>query len=392
MSHNLKKIVAEKKEAIETVMEMFEQGTEVLASAVGEIFPICEVASPILSLVLDNIESKEVQFVKAQYQVVRDKLDVISSEIESLNQEIKKARVDSTFFVVEENLRNQFRKYMDILNAKPQYKEVKKNLFLDHFSKSGGERNLHTLYDAVMGNNTFGESILSITLTYEEKNRRRLENFIVCLKELFCIGIICLLGHAAITGGEEEELINDWSKKMGEAESQMKLVLDECIDGFAEQAQLDVEKLVKEKDEMNYEELPKDILEFLMKKYDWIKWSVRVNKHSGSSFSNWRAGEKYHSVTGQHWFDLPQINNTNVMVSYSADPQPINKDCIRQLMEGQFRKEKALAVAENICEQLPGCVVHTVSRYKEIWALWSFPDECHYWEHHKNVTLCVHSE
>lgn len=392
MPNPLEKIVAEKKEVIETAMEMFEKGAEVVASAVGEIFPICEVAAPVLRLALDKVESKEVHYVKEQFQVVRNKLDVISDEIEVINQEIKKSLVDSKYFEVEENLQNQFRKYMDILNAKPQFKEVKKKLFLDHFSRTGGDMNLLLLYDAVMGHNVFGESILEIALNYEGKNRRVLEDLFMRLKELFCIGLITLLGHAAVTDGDDESLIEEWNGKMLEVETKMKSLIDECIDGFAEQAQVDTEKLIKEKNTMDNQETAKEIHGFLKRKYDWVKWSVRVYKHSGSSFSNWRAGEKYHCVTGKHCFDLLQVNNSNVVVSYSSNPLPVDKDHIRQLMEGQYKKADAMNVAEHLSNDVPGCVVHAVSRYKEIWASWNFPDECHYWENHKNVSLCVHSE
>ncbi len=149
--------MAQKKEAIEAVMEMFERGAEVLASAVGELCPLFEASAPVLRLVLDNVESKEVTYVKDQFLVVRSKLDVLSCQIEDINCEIKKGRLDSQFFSVEENICNQFRKYIDILEAKPEYKEVRKRLFLQHFPKTGGEKNLYMLYDAVMGNSTLGK-------------------------------------------------------------------------------------------------------------------------------------------------------------------------------------------------------------------------------------------
>lgn len=129
MTSSLEKVVAQKKEAIEAAMDMFERGAEVLASAVSELFPLCEAAAPVLRLALDNIQSKEVFYVKEQFLTVRNKLDVLSTELEDIDCEIKKGRLDSHYFSVEENIRNQFRKYMDILEAKPQFREVKTRLF-----------------------------------------------------------------------------------------------------------------------------------------------------------------------------------------------------------------------------------------------------------------------
>lgn len=162
MSSSLEKVVAQKKEAIEALMDMLEKGAEVLASTVGEFFPLCEAAAPVLRLVLDNTQSKEVFYVKEQFLAVKNKLDVLSSELEDIDCEVRKGRMDSQYFSVEENVRNQFRKYMDILEAKQQFRDVKTRLFLEHFSKTGGEKNLFVLYEALMGTNTFGESVLEL--------------------------------------------------------------------------------------------------------------------------------------------------------------------------------------------------------------------------------------
>ncbi|XP_066577314.1 protein rapunzel-like [Amia ocellicauda] len=394
MPSPLEKLVAQKKESIEALMEVFERGAEVLASAVGELFPLCEAAAPVLRLALDNVQSREVFYVKEQFQVVRNKLDVISEELEDIDQEIKRSLVDSHYFTVEENLRNQFRKYMDILNAKEQFREVKVRLFLEHYGKTSGDKNLHVLYDAVMGFNTFGESVLEVVLRYEARNRRVLEDFCVRLKELFCVGLIALLGRAALSVGEEEEqeLVRQWGEKMREVEGKMKAAIDECVAAFPEQAQEDVERMIKEKEEKSNEELAKALQEFLARKYDWVKWSVRVINHSGSGFKNWRAGDNFHCVTGKNWFELLQVNDTNVVVSYSRCPHPIAKESIQQLMDRPNRKGGAQAVAEAVAQEIPGCVANAISRHKEVWTAWSFPDECHYWEKHKNVYLCVHSE
>ncbi|XP_012673514.1 rapunzel 3 [Clupea harengus] len=394
MPSQLEKVVAQKKEAIEAVMEVLEKGAEVLASTVGELFPLCEAAAPVLRLALDNVQSKEVFYVKEQFLVVRNRLDVISSQLEDIDCEIKKGRVDTQYFSVEENLRNQFRKYVDILEAKPQFCEVKTRLFLEHFTKTGGEKNLCVLYDALMGNNTFGESILEVVERYEARNRRVLEDFCVRMKELFCLGLIALLGHCALSQGEEEEQekIQEWSAKIQEVETKMKQTIEACVMAFPEQANLDAQKLIKEKETKNLQDVAEQLRDFLARKYDWVSWSVRVINHSGSSYRNWRAGENFHLVNGKNWFDVPQVNDTNLVVSYSCCPQPVPTESIQELLAGPVKRGDAKAVVEALEKQLAGFVVHAVSRHKESCAAWNFPEDCHYWERHKNVSLCVHSE
>ncbi|KAM4600423.1 rapunzel 6 [Polymixia lowei] len=394
MTSSLEKVVAQKKEAIEAVMEMFEKGAEVLASAVGELFPLCEAAAPVLRLALDNVQSKEVLYVKEQFLTVRNKLDVLSTQMEDIDCEIKKGRLDSQYFSVEENIRNQFRKYVDILEAKQQFRQVKTRLFLEHFAKTGGEKNLYVLYDALMGINNFGESILEVVERYVARNRRLLEDFCVRMKELFCLGLIALLGHCALAEApdEEEDKIQDWNTKIEEVESRMKTIIKSCVEAFPEQAKIDAEHLLQEKEDCSLQDTAQELQEFLTRKYDWVNWSVRVINHSGSTYRNWRAGEHFHHVAGQNWFEVLQVNNINLVVSYSTSPQPVPRDCILQVMEGQAKKSNAQAAVEVLEKQLQGFVVHAVSRHKESAATWSFPEGCHYWERHKNVVVCVHSE
>lgn len=215
------------------------------------------------------------------------------------------------------------------------------------------------------------------------------------MKELFCLGLISLLGHCALTQSpeEEENKIQEWSSKIEEVETRMKETIQSCVAAFPEQAKLDAQHLLQDRAE---EEPPQGtahrLLQLLVKKYDWVQWSVRLVHHSGSTYRNWRAGENFQHVTGQNWFQVLQEDNVHLVVSYSSRPQTVPRDFIRQVMESQGRKGNAPAVVEVLGKQLGGFVVHAVSCYKESAAAWSFPEECHYWERHKNVAVCVHSE
>ncbi|XP_051999517.1 protein rapunzel-like [Xyrauchen texanus] len=393
MASPLERVVAQKKEAIEAVMEMFEKSAEVLASTVGELSPLFEAATPVLKLVLNNVESKEVIYVKDQFLVVRRKLDVLSSQLQDIDAEIRRRRLDSQFFSVEENLRNQFRKYIDILEAKPEYKEVKKRLFLEHFFITGGEKNLCVLYDALIGKSTFGEPILDVVEQYEARNRRVLEDFCVRLKELLCLGIIALLGYCFLNLGEEaeQEKMQEWSTKIQEIEMKMKETIEKCVNSFPEQAELDIKRLMKEREDGNLQEMANELLDFLVKKYDWVSWSIRVITNLGK-IRNWRAGENFQSMAGQKYFEVSQGTETILVVSYCSNPQPVPNENIKQTMEGTAKKGDAKAVVGVLEKQLAGFWVHAVSRHKESFAVSSFPEDCHYWEKHKNVNLCVHSE
>lgn len=390
MANQLQKLVAEKKDMVETVMEVFEQGAEVVASIAGDLFPVFAIAAPIVRLAMDNVESQEAVFMKEQFQKVRERLEVVSEEIERINDEIKKSGLDAVYFPVEENITNQFRKYMDILNAKPKFKEVKKKLFLEHFAKTGGDKNLNTLYNSVTGDNFSGESVLDITLNYEEKSRRPVEDFCARLKKLFCIGLIALLGHAALKGYDEEDvLLKDWGEKMNVVQEKMNAVIEDCIVSFPTQAKQDCHRLVRDKSNLSNQELAETIVEKLKKKYDWVGWSVRVFRSPSGLFAN---KKECHCPTGKSRFQVPSSDEKlNVWVSYSSSAEPVDKSHVQQLIQSQ-KKVSVVSVAELLFEKLPGdCVVHTVKTSKDLACCWSFSDELHYWEEHKNFFVCVHS-
>ncbi|KAM9309373.1 rapunzel 4 isoform 1-T2 [Pholidichthys leucotaenia] len=390
MANPLQKLVAEKKDMVETVMEVFEQGAEVVASIAGDLFPVFSIAAPIVKLALDNVESKEAAFMKEQFQKVRQRLEVISEDIQRINDEIKKSGVDTAYFSVEENITNQFRKYMDILNAKPKFREVKKKLFLEHFAKTGGDKNINTLYNVVIGDNFSGESLLEIILNYEEKSRRAMEDFCARLKKLFCIGLIALLGHAALKGyDEEDELLKTWGDKMKAIQEKMNAIIEDCINSFPKQAETDSRRLVRDQSNLTNQQLADAIIAILKRKYDWVGWSVRVFRSPSGLFAS---KKEFHCPTGKSRFQVPSSDEKlNVWVSYSSSPEPVDRNHIQQLIQSQ-KKLTVVGVAEVLFEKLPGeCVVHTVKTSKDLGCASSFRDELHYWEEHKNFFVCVHS-
>ncbi|XP_068592345.1 protein rapunzel-like [Cebidichthys violaceus] len=390
MANQLQKLVADKKDMVETVMEVFEHGAEMVASIAGDLFPIFAIAAPIVKLALDNVESKEAVFMKEQFQKVRERLEVVSDDIQRINEEIKRSGLDAVYFPVEENITNQFRKYMDILNAKPKFREVKKKLFLDNFDKNGGDKNLNTLYNSVTGDNFSGESVLEITLNYEEKSRRPVEDFCARLKKLFCIGLIALLGHAALKGYDEEDaLLKDWGEKMKTVQLKMNAVIEDCIISFPKQAEMDSSRLVRDESNLTNQQLADAIVEKLKKKYDWVGWSVRVFRSPSGLFAK---KKDYHCPTGKSRFQVPSSDEKlNVWVSYSSSPEPVDSNHIQQLIQSQ-KKLTVVGVAEVLFKKLLGaCVVHTVKTSKDLACSRSFTDELHYWEEHKNFYVCVHS-
>ncbi|XP_032896385.1 protein rapunzel-like [Amblyraja radiata] len=355
------------------------------AATAGVLSGIFQVGGAILKLVLGMQDSEELKYMKKQFQIVSNKLDVISDQIGQVLREIQSSTIDNQYFTIEENLKNQFRKYMDILSSAPEFRDKERDEFLAHFDATKGDQNLHTLFDAVMGfSAVFGRPILETAMSYDQRNRRLMEVMCCRLKELFCIGLIALLGHAAVTGNDVEALKKEWNQKLADVEAKMKSMVDQCVSEFPQQAEIDVERMVKDKGGRDNNGCATFILEGLVKKYDWVRWSVRVYDPI-SGFEN-------HCVGGPNSFYFFRLNNVNVVVSYAIDPRPIDEAQIRQIMQGKDGWWDAREVFEFISTNVPGnYMVHAVRRYKGLWNHDNFPDNCHFWENYSGVTLCVHS-
>uniref|UniRef100_A0A3P9IC50 Rapunzel 4 n=1 Tax=Oryzias latipes TaxID=8090 RepID=A0A3P9IC50_ORYLA len=379
----LNKILSDAKNVVETVMDIFEKGSNIVKLFNGELLPIFSGAVQIVKDLLNGVESTVADEVKGQFDRFSKHLDVISDDVKRINEEIKKSMLDLSFTSKEENIRHQFRMYMEFVNAKPEFREVKKEQFLIQFSSSEGEKNLNLLYSLLVENYS-GKPLLETILTYEENSRRSVEEYCARLINLLCIGIIALVGHAAVSGnGEEEKLLKEWGEKTTTVQKRMSAAVEECIASFPSQAKSDCERLVMQNGDLNPQQLADTLIEMLKKKYDWVSWSVRVYILNEGFFEKTTSEE----IKGQHSFQVTGTKeNTKIWVSYSDSPELLDKNLIQLLIQSQKR------VAENLFEKLSGgCMVHTVKNGKDVACSTSFSDEQHYWEKHKNLHVCVHS-
>ncbi|XP_022524368.1 uncharacterized protein rpz4 isoform X2 [Astyanax mexicanus] len=386
--------VLENRSKIEKGVEIMGQGCEILAATVGQFHPILEAVFVASAEILSNPEGKEAKYLAEQFERVNQKLEGIQDEIEKIALELQRTSMNKQNFDREAQMISQYEKFQDFVLAKPKFKEKKKEKFISHFENTDGDLNIDALYNAVTGENTSGDAMLDTVVTTEQRSRRAVEEFCAQLKKLFLVGIIAVMGHAALKDGAVGEMmVKKWQDRMEDVERRMKAAVDECINNFPEQAKMDVEHQLVEKPASVDPDFAKNLLEALVKKYDWVSWSIRVFNHGGVFFWNWLAGKKYHgSGGGGQFFDLLTKNNIRIVVSFSVDPKPLNRSQVHDQIEMQRFKGNMVSVAQNLCNSLPNCVVHAVSRYKRVEETNNFQPECYYFGVHKRAYLCIHSE
>ncbi|XP_028837700.1 rapunzel 5 [Denticeps clupeoides] len=390
---SLEEWVLRNKNKIEKGVEIMGQGCEVLAATVGQLHPILEAVFMASAEILSNPEGKEAKYLTEQFEKINQKLEGIQDEINKIALELQRTTMNKQNFDREAQIISQYEKFQEFINAKPKFKEKKKEKFLSHFENTDRDVNMDALYNAVIGESISGDPMLETVVNTEQRSRRAVEEFCASLKKLFVMGIIAIMGHAALKDGEVgEDMVKKWQDRMENVEKQMKAAVDDCVENFAVQAETDVQQQLKEKPLRVDPECTKSLLEILAKKYDWVSWSIRVFSDSGLFLWNWLAGKKYYGSGGcRNHFEITS-NKIKVVVSFSLSPKPINKVQVLELIENQRQKGDMASVAQSLCNSIPDCVVHAVSRYKKVEERNNFQPECYYYAVHKRAHICIHSE
>eukprot|EP00066_Takifugu_rubripes_P003285 XP_003965748.1 PREDICTED: uncharacterized protein LOC101079138 [Takifugu rubripes] len=386
--------LVQNRDKIEKGVEIMGQASEVLAATVGQLHPVLEAVFHASAELLKNPDSKEARYIAQQFENVNQQLEGIQDTIDQIALELRRTSMNKQNFDREAQMVSQYEKFQDFVNAKSKFKEKKMEKFIIHYENTEGDLNLDALYNAVVGSNISGDQILETVVTTEQRSRRAVEDFCARLKKLFVVGIIAVMGYAALKkGAVGEEMVKRWQERMEDVEKRMKAAVDECTEKFADQAKLDVERLVMENPGNVNEEFVKSLKDSLIKKYDWVNWSIRAFRdRERVFFFNWLAGKKYHGSGGTNWFDILTKNKINVVVSFCASPKPINKNQIQEQIEGQKLKGDMIAVALSLKKSFPDLLVHAVSHYKEVVETNNFHEDCYYYGKQKGAYLCIHPE
>ncbi|XP_010766147.1 rapunzel 5 [Notothenia coriiceps] len=392
--NNVADWLVQNRDKIEKGVEIMGQASEVLAATVGQLHPILEAVFVASAEILSNPDSKEARYLTQQFEMVNQQLEGIQDEIDQIALELQKTSLNKQNFDREAQMLSQYEKFQDFVNAKPKFKEKKMEKFISHYENTDSDLNLDALYNAVIGESTAGDPMLETVVAIEQRSRRAVEDFCARLKKLFVVGIISIMGHSALKEGVVgEDMVKKWQGRMEDVEKRMKAAVDECTENFADQAKMDIEHKLLENPGTVNQDFTKSLLDSLVKKYDWVNWSVRAfNNRERIFFFNWLAGKKCHGSGGANWFDILTKTKIKVVVSFCIDPKPINKGQILEQIESQKMKGNMMAVALALNKSFPNYLVHAVSHYKEVVQSNNFHEDCYYYGKHKRAYLCIHSE
>jgi len=130
--------VLENKDKIEKGVEIMGQGCEVLAATVGQFHPILEAVFLASAEILGNPDGKEAKFLAEQFEKINQKLEGIQDEIDQIALEMQRTSMNKQNFDREAKIISQYEKFQDFVNAKPKFKEKKKEKFISQYENTGG--------------------------------------------------------------------------------------------------------------------------------------------------------------------------------------------------------------------------------------------------------------
>ncbi|KAK7886588.1 hypothetical protein WMY93_026209 [Mugilogobius chulae] len=200
-----------------------------ISSAAAVVNPIFGVVGSLIGIVTDHIDDEDMRKLKNQFASVNRALDDISKQIDGTLLQINKETVDSQYSTVEENLRHQYKKFMEMVEARPDLRERKMEEFKTSYKFGKFDQSLFTLYDGVMGKpKLFGRPILDVYLKHSNFNRGIMEELCKRLAYLFYMGIMARIGYAGLVGQNEKRLIEKWAKQMDQVHKKMQEALMRC--------------------------------------------------------------------------------------------------------------------------------------------------------------------
>ncbi|TRY84808.1 hypothetical protein DNTS_008984 [Danionella cerebrum] len=200
-----------------------------ISSAAAVVNPIFGVAGSLIRVVLHHVDDEDLQKLKREFGSVNRALDEISQQNRQTLVQIKKDTVDKQYHKVEENIKSQFRNFREIMEAKPEQLQMKKEHFVESFMNDDEDANLNTLCDGVIGKKKlFSKPILEVYLKHSQGDRVVMENLCTRLAYLFCIGLIALMGYYGLIGDDIESRTEEWGKKMQQVQESMQEALRSC--------------------------------------------------------------------------------------------------------------------------------------------------------------------
>lgn len=105
-----------------------------ISSAAGTINPIFSVAGSLIQVVLDQVDDEDLmKKLKCEFENINQSLNKISEQNQQTLLDIRKRAAANKYTNIETCLHNQFKSYLDMVNAEPEKIQSKKKAFIESY-------------------------------------------------------------------------------------------------------------------------------------------------------------------------------------------------------------------------------------------------------------------
>ncbi|KAM9319379.1 protein rapunzel-like [Gastrophryne carolinensis] len=257
-----------------------------------------------------------------------EEIELVKKTLESIDRQLaagKGLMRDADVTKCEDSVGVVYQQLAAAVRAGNAHKEREKEVFLEHVTGYKLDRQLHALYNRLLGVSVLCDHVTLLQHVIREHRPRRWQMIAFCQQVNFVLatGLLCLLLHGALTGRDTHLMMSRWTDKMAALYRRMEDTSRDCAAYFKEQAQEDLERFLPLNRELPNDEKASSLLKIMQKNYDWLRWGVMV--------SNPPVGGAAALVSG----DVIAVRGecgTQVVLSYRESPGSLDKAKINQLI------------------------------------------------------------
>ncbi|XP_056154684.1 protein rapunzel-like [Lampris incognitus] len=207
---------------------------EKVANFASSIDPLFGIVSSLVGVARKGLVDDESHALDKDFRMVHNKLESISEKNLQCLRQIRIDEVNETFGKYEEYIKHQYNAFNTMLALVRKDQDNTQRYMTDFkqiYERDKSDLSLKVYYRGVMGTGSvFGRPLLNVYLEHCSGNRMIMEHRCSHLGHLFQIGLIALMAYTAVTEDDEDEVREEWAKKVQDIQRKMQEVLDQCKD------------------------------------------------------------------------------------------------------------------------------------------------------------------
>lgn len=238
----------------------------------------------------DN-ESKELKFLKEQFNVVNTKMDALDYDFAEVKDLIDWSVVRVNFGEYERRIRAADRILMDYVGSPLAVREIFEDIFVRNFEMHNGDASLKLYNGLVNENMIFGENLFEVARRYYANDRLKVAEFGAYVCRIIQRGLNHEAAFLMFKGRKNrmDDFIERWEERFVVLKKYAAKIDKEIVSTWPQQSRIDADKLiVRTAAGLSPSQLANNVYKMLDDKFPWRSWVVVVLPHRGNDETYWK--------------------------------------------------------------------------------------------------------